>query len=139
MLSACCTTTLRWRAGHSILSKAGHYTVLKSALTRWMCFVVACAAPAAAQAPTYSKDVAPLVADRCGICHHPGGSAPFSLLTYADARPRATQIASVTKSRIMPPWKADPSNGPFVGQHPLSDGEIAMLGRWVEHGAPEGD
>jgi len=39
----------------------------------------------------------------------------------------------------MPPWKADPSNGPFVDQHPLSDGEIAMLGRWVDQGAPEGD
>ncbi len=39
----------------------------------------------------------------------------------------------------MPPWKADPSNGPFVDQHPLSDAEIAMLGRWVEQGSPEGD
>ena len=102
-------------------------------------FVTTCALPAAAQAPTYSKDVAPLVADRCGICHHSGGSAPFSLLTYADVRQRATQIVSVTRSRIMPPWKADPANGPFLGQHPLSDTEIAMLGRWVEQGAPEGD
>jgi Flp pilus assembly protein TadD len=102
-------------------------------------FVATCALPAAAQAPTYSKDVAPLVADRCGVCHHPGGSAPFSLLTYADVKQRATQIASVTRSRIMPPWKADPSNGPFLGQHPLSDSEIAMLSRWVEQGAPEGD
>ena len=25
----------------------------------------------------------------------------------------------------MPPWKADPADGPFVGQHPLSDAEIA--------------
>ena len=102
-------------------------------------FVATCALPAAAQAPTYSKDVAPLVADRCGVCHHPGGSAPFSLLTYADVKQRATQIASVTRRRIMPPWKADPSNGPFLGQHPLSDSEIAMLSRWVEQGAPEGD
>jgi Flp pilus assembly protein TadD len=101
---------------------------------------VACVAvPAAGQSPTYSKDIAPLLADRCGVCHHHGGSAPFSLLTYSDARQRATQIAAVTKSRIMPPWKADPSDGPFVGQHPLSDGEIAMLGRWVEQGAAEGD
>ena len=48
---------------------------------------------------TYAKDIAPLLADRCGMCHHPGGSAPFSLLTYADARRRATQIAAVTKPR----------------------------------------
>ena len=44
---------------------------------------VAIAAPAAAQSVTFAKDIAPLVADRCGMCHHPGGSAPFSLLTYA--------------------------------------------------------
>jgi Flp pilus assembly protein TadD len=113
--------------------------MVASRIARWICFVVACAAPAAAQSPTYSGDVAPLLSERCGVCHHAGGSAPFSLLTYADAKQRATQIASVTRSRIMPPWKADPSDGPFLGQHPLSDGEIAMLGRWVEHGAPEGD
>ena len=73
------------------------------------------------------------------MCHHPGGSAPFSLLTYADAKRRATQIATVTASRFMPPWKADPADGPFVGQHPLSDAEIQLLRRWMDEGAPEGD
>jgi Flp pilus assembly protein TadD len=91
------------------------------------------------QSITYTKDIAPLLADRCGMCHHPGGPAPFSLLTYADATRRATQIAAVTKNRFMPPWKADPSNGPFIGQHPLGDAEIALIGRWVDAGAPEGD
>src|SRR5207248_7280993 len=76
-------------------------------------------------APTYTKDIAPLVADRCLMCHHDGGSAPFALVTYADVKRRAGVIASVTKQRYMPPWKADPSDGPFVGQHPLSDSEIA--------------
>src|SRR5471030_635737 len=97
------------------------------------------AAPAEAQTVTFSKDVAPLLIDRCGMCHHPGGSAPFSLLTYADVKRRATEIATVTARRFMPPWKADPADGPFVGQHPLTGGEIAMLQRWSENGAPEGD
>jgi Flp pilus assembly protein TadD len=88
---------------------------------------------------SYSKDVAPLLVERCGMCHHPGGPAPFSLLTYSDAKRRATQIASVTKKRFMPPWKADPANGPFVGQQPLSDAEIQLLQRWADEGAAEGD
>ena len=88
---------------------------------------------------TYTKDIAPLIADRCAICHHAGGSAPFALGTYADVKGRAGLIASVTKSRYMPPWKADPSDGPFVGQHPLSDAQIVLLARWVEEGAVEGD
>jgi hypothetical protein len=94
---------------------------------------------AVAQPVTYSKDVAPLLADRCGMCHHPGGSAPFTLLTYADAKRRAGQIATVTANRFMPPWKADPADGPFVGQHPLSAAEIATLRRWADVGAPEGE
>jgi hypothetical protein len=94
---------------------------------------------AVAQPVTYSKDVAPLLADRCGMCHHPGGSAPFTLLTYADARRHAGQIATVTANRFMPPWKADPADGPFVGQHPLDNQEILLLRRWLDAGAPEGD
>src|SRR5258706_8506367 len=97
-------------------------------------------APAAhGESVTYSKNVAPLVADRCESCHHAGGPAPFALSTYADVKRRAALIASVTKNRYMPPWKADPSDGPFVGQHPLSDHEIAMIQQWVDEGAIEGE
>jgi hypothetical protein len=104
------------------------------------CFAVLMLATAAlAQPVTYSKDVAPLLADRCGMCHHPGGSAPFTLLTYADARRHAGQIATVTANRFMPPWKADPADGPFVGQHPLDNQEILLLRHWLDAGAPEGD
>ena len=85
------------------------------------------------------NDVAPLLADRCGMCHHAGGSAPFTLLTYADAKRHASQIAAVTASRYMPPWKADPADGPFVGQQPLTAGEIHLLQQWAADGAPEGD
>src|SRR5881397_1804842 len=111
-----------------------------------ICFVsfvsfvsIAGAANVVASPVTYTKDIAPLVADRCAMCHHPGGAAPFSLLTYADVKRRATQIAGVTRKRFMPPWKADPENGPFVGQHPLSDAEIDRIQQWVAAGAPEGD
>src|ERR1700704_1699215 len=88
---------------------------------------------------TFARDVAPIVFDRCGSCHHPNGSAPFSLLTYPSARQRATQIAAVTKSRFMPPWKSEPGYGEFIGQRPLSDAEIDLIQRWTADGAPEGD
>lgn len=91
-----------------------------------------------AESVTYNKDIAPLIADRCAMCHHPGGSAPFSLLTYDDVKRRAALIGSVIERRYMPPWKADPANGPFVGQHPLSDREIRLVRDWVDHGAIEG-
>ncbi|HZT75583.1 MAG TPA: tetratricopeptide repeat protein [Vicinamibacterales bacterium] len=88
--------------------------------------------------PTYSHDIAPLIADRCIVCHHEEGSAPFSLETYATVKRHASQIVQVTRKRVMPPWKADPADGPFVGQHPLSDEEISRIAAWVEAGTPEG-
>ena len=88
---------------------------------------------------TFSKDVAPIVFGKCAQCHQPEGSAPFSLLTYRDARSHATQIALVAKNRVMPPWKADPEGHAFVALDPLSVSEIAILERWVADGALEGD
>ena len=64
---------------------------------------------------TFSADIAPILFERCGGCHRPQGAAPFSLLTYAAAKPRATLIAQVTKARLMPPWKSEPGYGEFIG------------------------
>ena len=88
---------------------------------------------------TFNKDVAPLVFERCSMCHQPGGAAPFSLLTYASARQHASQIAALTKNRTMPPWRADSEYGAFVGQQPLTAAEVDLIQRWAAEGAIEGD
>lgn len=95
-------------------------------------------APAATPPVTFTQDIAPLIIEKCAGCHRPDGPAPFSLLTYAAVRQRATQIAAVTQSRFMPPWKSEPGYGDFVGQQPLTDAEITVIRRWVDAGAPEG-
>ena len=86
---------------------------------------------------TFSRDVAPILNKNCASCHRPGEIAPFSLLTYADAKKRAAQIADVTASRYMPPWHAD-SHGEFVDECKLTDAEIATIKAWSASGAPEG-
>ena len=96
-------------------------------------------APPAFGQVTFSRDVAPVVFTKCAQCHHPGGSAPFSLVTYQAARPRAKQMALVTKTREMPPWKSAPGLHRFIGLDPLSEAEIALFQRWVADGAREGD
>jgi Flp pilus assembly protein TadD/mono/diheme cytochrome c family protein len=113
----------------------------------WLALLVvvamrATAAPSAqrSESPTYSKDIAPIVFQKCGSCHHPDGVAPFSLVSYDTARKQASQMAAVTAKGFMPPWKADPSfGGPFVGQPTLSSEEIDLIARWAAAGAPEGD
>jgi peroxiredoxin len=96
-------------------------------------------ADATNRAPTYAHDVAPILYANCASCHRPGEVAPFSLLNYADARKRADQIAYVTSTRYMPPWKAEPGYGHFLDERRLSAGEIEILSRWAKAGAPEGD
>lgn len=88
--------------------------------------------------PTFSRDIAPLLLNRCAPCHQPEGDAPFPLVTYADVRQRARQIAEVTAKRYMPPWKPDADSAAFTGARRLSSAEIALIDRWVKTGAPEG-
>ena len=93
---------------------------------------------AVTQPITFTKHVARIIFGRCAPCHRPGGAAPFGLLTYSEVHQRARQIASVTKSRYMPPWKSEPGYGEFIGQRPLSKAEIDTFEGWIEQGAPEG-
>src|SRR4051794_18582214 len=101
------------------------------------------ALPAAAlestPAPTFVKDVAPIVFNQCAACHHPGEVAPFSLTSYADVKKRAKQIARVTPPPQMPPGKAEPGFGDFQNERPLTDAQTALTRAWPEAGAPEGD
>lgn len=88
---------------------------------------------------TTFADVAPILYEKCVSCHRPQGAAPFSLLTYADARQRARLIAQVTRTRVMPPWKSEPGFGAFIGQTHLSDAEINRLAQWASSDAPQGN
>ena len=92
-----------------------------------------------AQDVTFTRDIAPIVFNSCASCHRNGGPGPFPLTTYDEVRRRATQVAQVTKSRFMPPWKVEPGVGHFVGQRPVTDREISLIERWAKGGTPEGD
>jgi hypothetical protein len=90
-------------------------------------------------APTFTKDVAPILYRRCVQCHRPNDIAPMSLLDYKSARPWARAIRESVLSRKMPPWFADPHYGSFANDARLSSGEIETIKAWVDAGAPEGN
>src|SRR6185436_10573042 len=46
----------------------------------------------AAEAPTYTKDIAPIMFRSCVNCHRPGEIAPMSLLNYETVRPWAMAV-----------------------------------------------
>jgi tetratricopeptide (TPR) repeat protein/mono/diheme cytochrome c family protein len=95
--------------------------------------------PAIPEQVTFNRDIAPILFRTCAACHRPGEAAPFSLLTYADAKKHARQIAEVTRSRSMPPWLPEPQELKFADELRLSDTEISLMQHWVEQGARQGN
>jgi len=105
-------------------------------------FVVAMPADSSAQtaaAPTFTKDVLPILQRSCQKCHRPGTSAPMSLLTYQEVRPWTRAIKARTTNREMPPWHAKRGVGEYMDDPSLSDADIATIAKWVDAGAPQGN
>ncbi|HSB10691.1 MAG TPA: thiol-disulfide isomerase [Blastocatellia bacterium] len=90
-------------------------------------------------APTFSKDVAPILFKNCVSCHRPGDIAPMSLLTYENARPWAKAIREQVAVGNMPPWHASQAHGVFSNDRRLSEKDKDTLIRWADGGAPKGD
>ena len=106
----------------------------------WSLALILVAAPASAQtAPTFYKDVLPILQSNCQTCHRPGEVAPMSLISYDEARPWARSIKTKTVAKQMPPWFADPDYGLFSNERKLSAKEIATLSAWADAGAPAGN
>jgi hypothetical protein len=90
---------------------------------------------------TFTKDVAPILQERCQICHRVGTFAPMSLVTYEQVRPWARSIKQKVAAREMPPWFIEKNIGVqhFSNDNSLTDQQIATIVKWVDAGAPQGD
>ncbi len=104
--------------------------------------------PAAATdaAPTFYADVLPILQQNCQTCHREAGTnmggmiAPWPLVTYEDAAPRARRMASAVQAGRMPPWSAAAwHKGTFENERVLEEEEKATLLAWAEEGAPAGN
>src|SRR5215203_6368225 len=94
---------------------------------------------------TFTKDIAPILQRSCQNCHRPEGVAPMALVTYEDVRPWARAIKQRTgigpKAGVMPPWYVEKNIGiqKYKNDPSLSDGDIAILAKWADSGAPRGN
>ena len=95
--------------------------------------------PAPPVPATYHKDVAPLVREKCATCHVEGGIAPFTLNSYAELFEMRTAVKAAVNQRIMPPWLASQDCTEYNHDRSLSDEQIALISRWVDEGAVEGN
>ena len=90
-------------------------------------------------APTFYKDVVPILQRNCQSCHRAGEAAPMALITYQDARPWAKSIRDAVVTRKMPPWFADAAFGHFSNDRTLSKADVDVLAAWADSGAAEGN
>ena len=92
---------------------------------------------------TYSEVIGPLIERKCVHCHHPGGIAPMSFMSYAEVRQSAKQsytpLDALLRTRTMPPWPADPEIGAFTNSEFMTNAEIDLLIRWIDSGLPRGN
>jgi len=121
---------LRRTLGAGVIAAAGILTAVPIA-----------SAEEPARTPTFTKDVAPILQEKCQACHRPGYIAPMSLVTFEDARPWARSIRTRVSERQMPPWHLDKSVGiqEFKNDRSLSDDQIETIVRWIDQGGPKGD
>ena len=92
--------------------------------------------------PTFTKDVLPILQERCQDCHREGSAgiagmfAPMALTSYAEVRPWAKAIARAVRSKAMPPWDAtDVTLGQFSNERVMTADEretVIVLSR-VHH------
>ena len=90
-------------------------------------------------APTFYKDVLPILQEHCQSCHRAGEAAPMPLVTYDETRPWAQKIAAAVEVKTMPPWFADPRFGHFSNDPSLTEQQITTISKWADGGAPAGD
>jgi hypothetical protein len=90
---------------------------------------------------TFTKDVAPIILNKCANCHRAGEVAPMPLTSYQEVRPWSKAIREEVVERTMPPWFADPhtSTLKFSNDRLLSKAEIDTIVAWVDAGAPKGN
>jgi len=88
---------------------------------------------------TYTKDIAPILADRCVKCHNENGIAPWSMSNYNLVNGWSSMMKEVLISKRMPPWSADPEIGEFENSLVLEDSSLRKVIRWINEGRKYGE
>jgi hypothetical protein len=86
--------------------------------------------------PSFTRSVAPIIAEKCAGCHRSGGIAPFPLETAKQISSRASLIGAAVQARVMPPWPPGKSSPAYAGQatRTLTAQQRATIVAWAARG-----
>jgi len=88
---------------------------------------------------TYSDDIAQIMYDNCSSCHHQGGIAPFSLMSYSDMTTFSGSIYDAIVQDRMPPWPPNENYTEFSHSRAMDENERTLMLDWLTNGMPEGN
>lgn len=88
---------------------------------------------------SYSRDVAPVIAENCADCHRDGGVAPFALDSHAMVQGWSPMIREVLLTKRMPPGQIDPHVGEFENHYTLAVEDQRNILDWIATGSPKAD
>ncbi|MEM7100894.1 MAG: hypothetical protein AAF541_21730 [Pseudomonadota bacterium] len=91
------------------------------------------------EVPSYAKDVAPILADKCVVCHTEGGLGPWAMSSHTMVMGFSPMIKEVLRTKRMPPWHADPHIGVWKNDISLSNEQLQTLVSWIDAGSPRGE
>jgi len=87
---------------------------------------------------SYAKDVAPVLADKCVVCHTQGGMGPFAMDKYEVVKAMAPMIRESLRTKRMPPFHSDNHGSVWTDDMRPTDAQVKTIINWVEAGSPRG-
>ena len=87
--------------------------------------------------PSYSQDIAPVIAENCATCHREGGIAPFAMDSHTMLLGWSPMIREVLMTKRMPPGQIDSHIGEFINDMVLADVDAQKLLHWIQAGSPK--
>jgi hypothetical protein len=94
---------------------------------------------AEASAPTFHREILPMLHDHCMECHRAGEIGPFDVSTLDEVRGWAEMMLETMEQGRMPPWHAAAGHGDFKNARQLPDETITLFRRWIDAGMPAGN
>ena len=87
---------------------------------------------------TYVDDIAPILINKCIVCHSQGQIAPWSMDNFKIVKGHGAMIKEVVRVKRMPPWGADSTSHALRFDSSLNPQEMRSIVHWVDQGMVRG-